>query len=377
MLIAEPFYNTKERYGYYSPTRIISHSGSRHRSIPIIASSRAYILVIDKTFADRPLEDLLGGLEECRQPYRTIVVKNEPSLSDVEQAVSNLNRDTDLVIALGGGSTIDFSKALSLMISGYSIPPDENAFIKIPIVLAIPTTCGTGSEASRHCVLYGRDKRKFAARHWGLSPALALLDPYFIKTASDSVIVGSAFDSFIHHLEVFTLNSESSGYSRHTSAYWMDTILNECSKGISSEFSEENILQLQIASSFGGIAISNHRTGLVHTCAESLASIIDMSHPATLHVFFEAILKSYATWLDDELKRLGIGRMTSSTIISSWNSMLRKVGIVVHREDSTSVDPSELVRLILRDTVIFKEYPVKLSEEMILRICKESLRRTG
>ena len=231
MLIDEPFYNTKTRYGYYSPTRVIAHSESRRRSIPVITGSREYVLVIDERFAGRPFGDLFGDREKCREPSRTIVVKKEPSLFEVEHVVPDLNPHIDLVVALGGGSTIDFSKALALLISGYSIPPDENDFIKLPVLLAMPTTCGTGSETSRHCVLYDKDKKKFAIRHWGLSPTLALLDPYFMKTSPHSVIVGGAFDSFMHHLEVFTLSSESPDFSRHTSAYWMAVILNECLKG--------------------------------------------------------------------------------------------------------------------------------------------------
>ena len=375
MLIDEPFYNTKTRYGYYSPTRVIAHSESRCRSIPVITGSREYVLVIDERFAARPLRDLFGDREKCREPSRTIVVKKEPSLLDVEHVVPDLKPHIDLVVALGGGSTIDFSKALALLISGYSIPPDENDLIKIPVLLAMPTTCGTGSETSRHCVLYDKNGKKFAIRHWGLSPTLALLDPYFMKTSPHSVIVGGAFDSFMHHLEVFTLNSESPDFSRHMSAYWMTVILNECLKGTSSEFSEENILRLQMASSFGGIALSNHRTGLVHTCAESLASIIHISHPLSLFVFFEAIVKSYATWFDKELERLGFGTITSSTIIDSWNHMLREIGFEPPREELTSVDPSALVNLISRDTVILKEYPVELSERIILSMCEKSLGR--
>jgi alcohol dehydrogenase class IV len=375
MMIDEPFYNTKQRYGYYSPTRVIAHSESRRRAIPILTRSKAYLLVIDARFAPRPFDDLLGHKDKVQVPSRTIVVTNEPALSDVEQAVLDLNRDIDLIVALGGGSTIDFAKALALLVGGYSIPPDENGAIKIPELVAMPTTCGTGSETSRHCVLYDDNSRKFAIRHWGISPSLALLDPYFLKTSPHSLILGSAFDSFIHHLEVFTLNSESPDFSRCMSAYWMRVILNECLKGTSSGFPEETILQLQTASSFGGIALSNHRTGLIHTCAESLASCIHIGHPVSLFVFFEAIVTSYQTWLDDELKRLGFGDLTSSRIIDSWNSMLGEVGFAAPNRDLQSVDPSTLVELIARDTVIAKEYPVELNESMVRNICDESIGR--
>ncbi|MEM9936550.1 MAG: iron-containing alcohol dehydrogenase, partial [Bacteroidota bacterium] len=125
------------------------------------------------------------------------VIAEEPSPSLVDEIVSrNQAKSVEVVIAIGGGSVIDAGKAVSAMLchpyptKSYleGVGDRRPTAAKIPFI-AVPTTAGTGSEATKNAVLseVGPEGFKKSLRHDAYVPDIALLDPDLATTASPTV----------------------------------------------------------------------------------------------------------------------------------------------------------------------------------------------
>ena len=135
-------------------------------------------------------------------------IEPDPSAHTVEKAfeVCQAHQAT-VLLAIGGGSTIDVAKAVGILatnggrihdyegIEKFSTPP-------LPLI-AIPTTAGTGSEVSGSCVISDTEKNlKMSIRHAALNPAaFAILDPLALRTVPGHVAAHSGIDAFVHAFE--------------------------------------------------------------------------------------------------------------------------------------------------------------------------------
>lgn len=137
-------------------------------------------------------------------------IEPEPSADTVEK-IETIARQADvqLVLTIGGGSTIDAGKAVAMLLTNGGRIHDYEGIERFTIpplpVVAIPTTAGTGSEVSGSCVISDRDKGlKMSIRHASLNPARhAILDPMALVTLPASVAAHAGIDAFVHALESF------------------------------------------------------------------------------------------------------------------------------------------------------------------------------
>ncbi|WP_315792715.1 MULTISPECIES: iron-containing alcohol dehydrogenase [unclassified Bradyrhizobium] len=129
-----------------------------------------------------------------------------PTLSQVEAALSDAaERRPDCVVAVGGGSAIDFAKAIALFLP----QPDlcrslldgsvQPRFSALPLI-AVPTTAGSGSEATHFASIYHGEKKRSLA-HPSLRPALACLEPAVLASLAGRQLAESALDALCHGIE--------------------------------------------------------------------------------------------------------------------------------------------------------------------------------
>src|SRR5690606_20928312 len=154
------------------------------------------------------IENLLKEEVEHYEIYTDI--EPDPSAHTVEKAYQ-VCRDSGatVLLAIGGGSTIDVAKAVGILatnggkihdyegIEKFSTPP-------LPLI-AIPTTAGTGSEVSGSCVITDTERNlKMSIRHASLNPAdVAILDPLALRTVPQHVAAHSGLDAFVHAFESY------------------------------------------------------------------------------------------------------------------------------------------------------------------------------
>jgi alcohol dehydrogenase class IV len=365
-------FNTPQRYSHYSPTRIISYDGAREM-LTSICQPKSTVLVYDNFLEG---SEYIKELKTNLEPSLVVVVNREPAFSDFSEFQSGFLNQINSIIAIGGGAAIDFAKLLLVheATNGFVTDINENVAILNNSIqlISVPTTCGSGSETSRYCVVFNHAGNKYSYRHWGLAPSIAILDSWFIRSSPPKQIYASAFDSFLHNLEPFFLTGECNDRTRKLCLIYASEIIDILKTKI-SELNVNDFQRLMEVSAMGGINIANYRTGLVHTFAEAFVSIGKLSHPHSLSLFFESVFSLLDNYFNDKLSELNFS-----------NSVFNLVGfrkfwkeILGDQFDNTTLNITkenhdELFELIHRDTVIFKESPVTLTPDIIIGIIKQS-----
>ena len=365
-------YNTAERYSFYNPTRILSYNNSRFL-LDEVLSGRRFILVVDQFFRH---SNYILELIDKLNPVFTVEIINEPEISDFKNEIIKFSEDAEYIVAIGGGASIDFAKLLSICkrTNNFTTKLNENESIPNHAkIIALPTTCGSGSETSRYCVIFDKFQSKYSYRHWDLAPQLAILDPWFMQESHVNQILSSVFDSFLHNLEAFFLKNEGDDRQRPFILAIIKDIMHFIDELQTDGPTEKNIRKLMEASALGGVSISNTRTGLVHTFAESFVSFRKIPHPNALFIFFAEILMLYNDFFEEKLDELGLQEnFNLSDIVEKWGIMHN---VFCFKEDIKLLDSeiNEFTEKIFEDNVIFKEISFNLNNSIIRKIIIDSL----
>lgn len=216
----------------------------------------------------------------------------------------------DHVIALGGGSNIDLAKALCLTLPG-GLPIRDFAGAKpahacpLPLV-ALPTTSGTGSEATPGAILVDPDSAtKIAVMDNALRPRIALIDPEFTYTCPPRVTADAGIDALTHALESF-ITIDSSAYPRHGNpdpAYsgrsaltmlFAREAIRLCARYLERAYRDGGDIEARTGMSYASLyaALSYGSAGLnaVHGIAYAVAGVTHRSHGSTNAVMLPYVL---------------------------------------------------------------------------------------
>jgi alcohol dehydrogenase len=213
----------------------------------------------------------------------------EPSPDRIDQAVAELRDEgVEVVVAIGGGSVIDTGKAISAMLpEGESVFPylegvgtgKVHSGRKIPFI-AVPTTGGTGSEATKNAVLghTGPDGFKRSLRHDNFIPNLALIDPELSLTCPSEVTAACGMDALTQLFESFV----STGASPLTDAFaaeglscFVDNTLRRC---VDTPGDTTSRSKMSLAALLSGITLANAGLGVVHGLASAIGGLFDIPH---------------------------------------------------------------------------------------------------
>ena len=196
----------------------INYGSGRIDEVPALAAAygRTALLVTGKqSFCATPRwQSFTQSLESRGMCWLHFTVSGEPSPSLVDQAVSRFRGEAvDVVIAIGGGSVLDAAKAIAgLLPHGNSVMDHlEGAGRNIPYrgpsvpFIAVPTTAGTGSEATKNSVLsvQGPDGFKKSFRDECLIPEFAVIDPDLLASCPRELVAADGMDAFTQLLESF------------------------------------------------------------------------------------------------------------------------------------------------------------------------------
>lgn len=229
---------------------------------------------------------ILAPVEKILENHKgavTRVVKpaGEPSSDDIDEAFLKISSFSS-VLAIGGGSTLDFAKALALLSgSGGSITEYEFGDRKVrkvkPLYL-VPTTAGTGSEVTPYTVINNANTgRKFTLNHQDLRATQAAINPTVLQMAPDDILLPTALDAFTHCLEALLTKAD-------TQLIWPMAIkgLQIAWRRLAPEArtigGDDYFSDLALMSLFGGISIAHSRTGLIHTCSVAFAQFCKTPH---------------------------------------------------------------------------------------------------
>lgn len=204
-----------------------------------------------------------------------------PKLEEIDLGVSVINGiDPDLVVAIGGGSAIDAAKLISFFSARGTtgaryLSGDAGAEgIRRPFA-AMPTTVGSGSEATRFAVMY-RDRRKHSIEHESMRPDVVILDPDLTLSLPPGIIAATSMDALSQAVESYwsvESNAESQGYSEAAIAALLRHMADASARKTPSAM--QALLE---AAHLAGKAIDLARTTAAHAISYTLTSYFGVSH---------------------------------------------------------------------------------------------------
>ena len=244
------------------------------------------LIVCDSTMAKLPsMAKLVSGLEEAKVPYAIYsgVVPN-PTFACIKAGLAAFNEnECDCIISLGGGSSIDCAKSILTLIAGKK--DDLGAFRGLLKVkgklcphIAIPTTAGSGSEATPACVVTDEEHSdKFAIESPKLIPGYAILDDSVLEGCPKKLIAATGMDAYTHALESY-LNCPRTS---KTKAYGIKA-MQLLEKSLKDFYDDPTVPQsradVQLASYLAGVAFSRAFVGYAHALSHSLGGTFHIAH---------------------------------------------------------------------------------------------------
>ncbi len=228
---------------------------------------------------------------------RIIEVKDEPKTKTVDAITAEIkNHHKNLpvsVVGIGGGTVMDYAKAIRLMLTNEGSSADYQGldFIKHTGVhcTVVPTVSGTGAEVSMTTVLTG-PVRKLGIKG-NFTPADQLvMDPELINSVPDPQRFYTAMDCYIHNIETLNGNRKTvMGTSLGTESLRLcrEIFLSSDSR------SPENNEKLMIASYLGGLSITYSEVGACHAISYGLATVLGIHHGVGNCIVFNQLEEFY------------------------------------------------------------------------------------
>lgn len=259
------------------------------------------------------LEKMLTALEKANLNYHIYdkTVAN-PTSSNVEEArIMYLLNKCDIIIGFGGGSSIDCAKAVGARIAKPKQSLSDMAGIlrvgrKLPVLVAVPTTAGTGSETTLAAVITDSETRhKYAINDFPLIPKYAILDPTITKSLPPHLTATTGMDALTHAIEAYIGNSTTYG-TRYNAKEAIRLIFNNLDKAYldgNNLTARKNMLK---AAYYAGCAFSKSYVGYVHAVAHSLGGEYNIPHGLANAVLLPYVLEAYGSSIHKKLKDLAI-----------------------------------------------------------------------
>ena len=239
-----------------------------------------------------------GLLERLRPASHDLVMEfnasaHEPKTIDVDIMCKEIgsqkgNELPRVVIGIGGGSTMDVAKAVSIMVTNPGSSADYQGWdlVKNKAVpkIAVPTLSGTGAEATRTAVLTGPIKKLGINSDYSIYDA-AILDPNLIETVPIDQEFYTGMDNFIHCVEASN-GSAMNAIGRPFALQAKIAVENFFLK-------EKNYAELMVSSFFGGCSIANSSVGICHALSYGIAFILGYRHGIANSIVFNHLEEFY------------------------------------------------------------------------------------
>jgi alcohol dehydrogenase len=271
---------------FHVPTRVIFSAGA----VDHIGSE------LKRTGARRPLivtdsgvvrAGLLERLEAALEPPGLVPtvfsqVEADPPVACVEEGFEAYSSgQCDSLVALGGGSSIDTAKAIGVLTSNPG--PISNYFgvgkveHPLPPLLAVPTTCGTGSEVTRSAIITDRQKRmKMVVSSTLLFPQIALVDPELLVSLPSELVASTGMDALTHAVEAYT--NRNVNPITDSLALGAIRLIGEHLRSASMTGNPEPLMNVAVASTLAGVAFTHTVLAAVHALSHPLGAHAGVPH---------------------------------------------------------------------------------------------------
>lgn len=260
-----------------------------------LAVKRAYIVCDPYMKESHMVNAVLCELEKAGAETKVFsnVVPN-PTIEVITESISEIKLyKPDLVVALGGGSAIDLTKAVLKVYT-------ESEQTTKPMMIAVPTTSGSGSEITAFAVISDPSKNeKFVVIDDSMVPDMAILDTHFTLSVPPAITADAGMDVLTHGLEAYVAKgaTDFSDACAEKAVSLSYRYLFETFRNGSNQFARE---KMHNASALAGIAFNNAGLGICHSLSHAIGAFFHLSHGRINAMLLPHVLSFNASLDGDE-----------------------------------------------------------------------------
>ena len=298
----------------FSPREIISGNFAPEelaKKLSLHHASRPFVLIdpfIEKSGMAEPIISSLTS-EGMKVVTYSDIVPN-PTVESVEKASDKYVAFLcDCLIAIGGGSTIDTAKAVAIKVAYPNKKLSDFKGVlkvhrKLPPLIAIPTTAGTGSEVTLATVVVDSKKKdKFAIEDPKLIPSTAVFYPKLLSELPPSLIASTGMDAFTHAIESY-IGKSNVKQTKEDALKAMVLIHRYLLKFQSESKNEAYALDMLEASYLAGRAFTRAYVGYVHALAHALGGEYNVGHGYANAILLPYVLRAYGKSIETKLAEI-------------------------------------------------------------------------
>ena len=283
--------------------KIMFGRGSFNQLADVIAPVRItpdsyFVFVLDDVFISKPIEARIPL--EKGDLLLHVNVDDEPKTSYIDALVEQIRQYSpvtpDGIVGIGGGSTLDIAKAISLLLNNPGSAADYQGWdlIEKPSVyhLAVPTLAGTGAEISRTTILTGPEKKLGINSDYTLYHQL-ILDPELVADVPKDQWFYTGMDCYIHDVESLHgtfINEFSKSYGEKS--------IDLCRQVFLEDHPEKDD-KLMMASYFGGMSIAYSQVGACHALSYGLSYVLGIHHGIGCCMAFDVLEEIYPEGVEE------------------------------------------------------------------------------
>jgi alcohol dehydrogenase class IV len=290
-----------ESFKFEVKTNVIFGEGKTIELIEIIKSNffKSVVMIIDKALEKN--EYLNNTLQKIKSEgiLLDIIyndVKEEPTYDYLDEFKSKLLKDYDCIIGVGGGSTLDLSKGMATLLKNPGKALNYRGFPELKNkslpVIAIPTTAGSGSEATYNAVFTEvSEKRKLGINSKFNFPIYSILDPTLTLSCPEKPTVSSGADALVHCIETFVVKT-TNPYSKMFAKEAFRLLFNNLPKVMNNLNDLDARGKVLLGSHFAGVAIMNAGSaGISGAMTYPLGGVFKVPHGIAGGIFLTPVIK--------------------------------------------------------------------------------------
>lgn len=361
---------------YSNPVKII-FTNSLTDTLKSICPGQKKILVVCEEYFQKSEE--FNRLRAHFQPFKSYTsIEINPSFKSCQQALTLTKKiKPDTIIAIGGGSVIDTAKAMRM--ASYKLVYDIESLLKNPpnriskpMLIAIPTTHGTGSELTMWATVWNKkEKKKYSLSEYNNYPDYAIYYHHLLETLPLNISLSSSLDALSHSFESIW-NKNHNPLSDQFALQAIKIIYDNIDQ-ITEPITIQTRKKMLMASMYAGLAFSNTKTAAAHSISYPLSAYFDIPHGIACSMPLFPLLKITRKAIQNQIAQL-LGLLNISTInqfeVKINKTVHKKVAFKLHEYGVKKNDLNWIVKHCFKKDRM-GNHIVELSEANVFSILKE------
>jgi len=325
------------------------------------------LIVSDQGIRQSGIIDILTAiLDKANIKYAVYdQTRANPTIYNIEEGLKLYKQNNcDSLIAIGGGSSMDCAKAIGARVvypkkSVEQMKGLMHVLKKIPTLITVPTTAGTGSEVTVTAVITDPDKKhKYTLNNFTFIPYYAILDPKLTVTLPKSLTATTGMDALTHAVEAYIGRSttrQTRKLATDATKLIFENILNAYNNGLDIN-ARANML---MAAYKAGMAFSKSYVGYIHAIAHSLGGQYNIPHGLANAVLMPYVLEGYGKSVYKKLHKLAVAagistkeensKTAAEKFIAAIKNLNKKMNIPDHFDIIEDKDIPQMARYAAKE----------------------------